>query len=68
MANRSYHAVPTDKGWAVKREGNQRATSVHNTQKEAWHVAREWAKKHETSAVKHGMDGSVKEESSYEPK
>lgn len=66
MASRGYHAVPTEDGWAVEREGNQRATSVHDTQKEAWAAACEWAKKHETTAHKHGVDGSIKEERSYE--
>ncbi|MGC9317876.1 MAG: DUF2188 domain-containing protein [Armatimonadota bacterium] len=65
MPNRAYHAVPDEDGWAVKREGNKRATSRHETQKDAWDAAREWARKHETSAYKHGMDGTIKEERSY---
>jgi hypothetical protein len=65
MAERAYHTVPHEDGWAVKREGNMRATSLHETQKEAWDETREWAKKHVTSAYKHGMDGTIKEERSY---
>lgn len=66
MAGRGYMAVPHEDGWAVKREGNQRNTSLHSNQKEAWAAACDWAKKHETTAVKHGVDGSVKETRSYE--
>ena len=29
------HVTPRDDGWAVVREGNDRASSVHRTQKEA---------------------------------
>lgn len=29
------HVVPQDGRWAVKREGNQRASSLHDTQAEA---------------------------------
>ncbi len=65
MADRAYHAVPDGDAWVVKREGNQRATSRHQTQKEAWAAAIEWAKKHATSAFKHGKDGTIKEERSY---
>lgn len=65
MADRAYHAVPHEDGWAVKREGNRRATSRHETQKEAWDAAIEWAKEHGTSAYKHGKDGTIKEERSY---
>lgn len=65
MAKKDYHAVPHGDGWAVKGEGNKRATSVHETQKEAWAAAIEMAKKAGMSAYKHGMDGTIKEERSY---
>ena len=39
MASRGYMAVPQDGGgWAVRREGNSRNTSLHANQKEAWDV------------------------------
>jgi hypothetical protein len=32
---KNYHVVPSDEGWKVKREGAERAGSVHDTQREA---------------------------------
>ena len=65
MAKKDYHAVPDGDRWACKGEGNKRATSKHDTQKDAWAAAIEMAKKAGTSAIKHGKDGTIKEERSY---
>ena len=35
MPGRSHHVIPHEDGWAVKGSGDQRASSVHPTQKEA---------------------------------
>lgn len=35
MANRHQHVVPHPRGWAVRGEGSQRATSVHPMQSDA---------------------------------
>ena len=35
MAKRNQHVVPHPEGWAVKPEHGQRASSVHDTQREA---------------------------------
>ena len=35
MAGKNQHVVPHQDGWAVKGAGNQRATSVHDTQQQA---------------------------------
>ena len=40
----SVHVVPRESGWAVMREGSERATSVHPTQAEAAKEAREIAR------------------------
>ena len=40
---RNQHVVPHDDGWAVKPERGQRASSVHDTQREAIERAREIA-------------------------
>lgn len=34
MAGKNQHVVPHQDGWAVKGAGNQRATSVHDTQQQ----------------------------------
>ena len=59
------HVVPHQEGWAVKREGNNRATSVHDTQKEAQKAAIPIAKHEKTEVVTHGRDGKIRDSDSY---
>lgn len=59
------HVVPHTDGWAVKREGNNRATSVHDTQKEAQKAAIPIAKQEKTEVVTHGRDGKIRDSDSY---
>lgn len=62
-----YHVVPHEKGWAVKREGAERATSVHETKKEAVSAARDEAKNHMPSRlIVHKQDRSVQETFAYD--
>lgn len=62
-----YHVVPHEKGWAVKREGAERATSVHETKKEALNAARDEAKAHLPSRlIVHKQDRSVQETFAYD--
>ena len=44
MPKKDQHVVPHADGWAVKGSGNQRATSVHPTQREAIGSARNVAR------------------------
>jgi len=64
MAKR-VHVVPHADGWAVKREGNDRATSVHDTQREAQNAAIPIAKRDHTEVVTHGRDGKIRDSDSY---
>ena len=59
------HVVPHRDGWAVKREGNNRATSVHGTQKDAQRAAVPIAKRENTEVVTHGRDGKIRDSDSY---
>lgn len=52
-------------GWAVTREGNERATSRHRTQKEAEQAGRQTARREGTEFELHGRDGRVRERDSY---
>lgn len=62
-----YHVTPHEKGWAVKREGAERATSVHETKKEAMSAARDEAKGHLPSRlIVHKQDRSVQETFTYD--
>lgn len=65
MARRGYqHVVPHADGWAVRGEGNSRATSVHDTQREAINLAREIARNQGGELLIHGRDGQIRERDS----
>jgi hypothetical protein len=59
------HVTPREDGWAVVREGNQRASSVHPTQKEAEKAGREAARKDKTELVLHNRQGQIRKRDSY---
>ena len=59
------HIELRGEGWAVVREGNTRATSVHPTQSEAAEVGRDLARGDGTEFFLHGQDGQVREHRDY---
>lgn len=59
------HVVPHEGGWAIRREGSQRATSVHRTQAEAAERAREIATNQGSEVVIHRRDGRIRDSDSY---
>lgn len=62
-----YHVTPHEDGWAVTREGNAKATSVHETKKEALTAARQIAKDHVPSRlIVHKQDRSVQDTYAYD--
>ena len=65
MQGKNQHVVPHENKWAVKGEGNQRATSVHDTQAEATARAREIAKAQKSELLVHGRDGEIRSRDSY---
>ena len=65
MSGKNQHVVPHEDGWAIKGEGNERATSVHETQQEAIDAAREIAKNQQSELLIHGTDGQIRERHSY---
>lgn len=58
------HVVPQGDGWAVKREGNERASSTHDTQKTAIEGARTLAKEGDDIVI-HRPDGSIRNRVTY---
>src|SRR5258708_1343891 len=62
---KSIHVVPREGAWAVRREGNERATSVHSTQVEAREAATRIAKRERTEVVIHGLDGRIRNRDRY---
>ncbi|MEU8068585.1 MULTISPECIES: DUF2188 domain-containing protein [unclassified Micromonospora] len=59
------HVVPRDGAWAVVREGNQRASSLHPTQAEAERAGRPVARADQTEFYLHGRNGQIRERDSY---
>lgn len=65
MAGKNQHVVPHEDGWAVKGEGNQRATSVHNTQQQAIDAAREIARNQQSELIIHRPNGHIRDKDSH---
>lgn len=65
MANKNQHVVPHPQGWAVKGAGNQKASSVHSTQREAIGAAREIARNQGSEMLIHGANGRIRERNTY---
>ena len=65
MAGKNQHVVPHTNGWAVKGEGNQRATSLHNTQQQAINAGRDIARNQQSELVIHRPDGRIREKDSH---
>lgn len=59
------HVVRHKDGWAVKREGADRASSVHRTKDEAFNQGRDTAKRERTELVIHGKDGRIQDKDSF---
>lgn len=65
MPKKDIHVVPHPKGWAVKREGAVRASSVHDRKADALAAGRAIARKDKVELVIHGRDGKIQDSDSY---
>lgn len=65
MAKKDVHVTPQGNKWAVKREGSERASSLHNTQGEAEKKGRQTARNEKTEFYLHGKQGQIRERDSY---
>lgn len=59
------HVVPRGTKWAVKGEGNSRATILTNAKQEAIDKAREISKNQGTELVIHNRDGKISQKDSH---
>lgn len=59
------HVVPHQGGWAVKRAGSDRASSVHDTQRQAIDQAVNQARGEQGQAVIHNRKGQIRDERTY---
>jgi Uncharacterized protein conserved in bacteria (DUF2188) len=65
MSKKDQHVVPHDRGWAVRGEGNSRASSVHGTQAQAIEAARQTAINQKTEVLIHGRNGQIRARDSF---
>ena len=65
MPKKDQHVVPHADGWAVKGSGNQKATSVHPTQRGAIGAARKIARNQGSEMFIHGENGRIRERNTY---
>ena len=65
MTKRNQHVVPHSQGWAVKPEGGERPSSVHDTQQQAIDRGREIARNQGLELFIHGRDGRIRERDSH---
>ena len=65
IVKKSVHVMPREDGWAVMREGNKRASSVHSTQREAEQKGRQTARHDKTEFFLHNRQGQIRERESY---
>ncbi len=59
------HGVPHTEGWANKKGGAARASSVHSPKREAEAAAREQSKREGSELVVHGKDGQIQRKDSH---
>jgi YD repeat-containing protein len=66
MAKTDTHRVqPDGDKWKVQRDGNERATSVHDTKREAEKAGREVSKNQGTELAIHRKDGTIERRDSH---
>ena len=65
MTKRDQHVVPHPDGWAVKAAGGKKASSVHETQREAIDRARSITQNQGTELLIHDSKGRIRERDSH---
>lgn len=63
--SKNQHVVPHPGGWAVKGEGNSRATKVYDRQSDAIDHARGISQKEHSELLVHGRDGQIRARDSH---
>jgi len=65
MAKKNVHVAPHPDGWAVKKDGAERASSIHKTQAQAADAGRKTAKAEGSELRIHGRDGKIRDSDSF---
>lgn len=61
----NYWTTKRSDGWAVKKEGASKASSLHETQADAWSEARRLARGAGGEALLKGSDGKIRARNTY---
>lgn len=61
----NYHITKTDKGWALTKQGAERASKTATTKAEISALASEFLKTKTASLKIHKEDGTIQEERTY---
>lgn len=61
----SFHAVPWNGGWSVRKAGGKRALRSFTDKTAAWSEARRRARANGSVAYLHGADGRIATKNSY---
>lgn len=62
---KNQHVTKHPDGWQVKGAGNEKATKVTETQKQAIDAAKAIAKNQKSEVIIHGTDGRIRDKDSY---
>ncbi|MCF0052065.1 DUF2188 domain-containing protein [Dyadobacter sp. LJ53] len=65
MGKNQHVTKHTSGGWQVKGAGNEKATKVVDTQKQAISAATQIARNQKSEVVIHGRDGQIRDKDSY---
>ena len=64
---KNQHVSPKGDQWQVKGAGNQKATKLFDTQKEAEEYGRQIAKNQNSELITHNKQGRIRSKDSYGP-
>jgi hypothetical protein len=62
---KNIHVTPRDDKWAVKGEGDERASGLYDTQRDAIDAARELARNNKSELFIHDREGKIRGRDSY---
>lgn len=65
MTKKDIHVVPHNGGWATRKEGAQRVGHTADTQREAYDLARQQAKREHVEVVIHRPNGEIRNSNSF---
>lgn len=65
MSKSNIHTVKHGDGWANRREGSERVSSIAPTQEQAIERGRATAQREGVEHLIHGRDGRIRERNSY---